>query len=213
MKMKMGPFCKSPGRVLLHIVMSGFLSQVMDKANGNVVNENMNVENQNMNVVHVVNVVKDNVGVVAVLAMHSVNVDKITEVMDKTIVNMGNMNMVKNIELRYAREVRNNVMYVVNVVKDSVGVVAVLAMHSVNRNNDTKEESEKGDVNVIMNEDNPEQVVEMKIIDKDHGDVDVIDSDMIKTNLKVEKQPYEKPEEKDVGDDIDSDSDADTEYN
>jgi hypothetical protein len=70
LKMKMGPFCKSPGRVLLHIIMVGLLSQVMDKANmnvvnGNVVNENMNVKNQNMNVVnvvYVVNVVKDNVG-------------------------------------------------------------------------------------------------------------------------------------------------------
>jgi hypothetical protein len=46
--------------VLVHIVMVGLLSQVMDK-------------------VRVVNMVKDNVGVVAVLAMHSVNVDKITE--------------------------------------------------------------------------------------------------------------------------------------
>ena len=114
----MGPFCKSPGRVLLHIVMVGLLSQVMDKANvnvvdGNVVNENMNVEN----VVYVVNVVKDNVGVVAVLAKLSVNGNKI-------------------IELRYVREVRNNVVYAVNVVKDNVGVVAVLATHSVNRNND-----------------------------------------------------------------------------
>jgi hypothetical protein len=49
--MKMGAFCKSAGRVLLHIVMVGLLSQMMDKANmnvvnGNVVNENMNVENQ-----------------------------------------------------------------------------------------------------------------------------------------------------------------------
>jgi hypothetical protein len=100
---------------MLHIVMVGLLSQVMDK-------------------VRVVNVVKDNVGVVAVLAMHSVNVVKITEVMDKTIVNVGNVNMVKNIELRYDREGRNNVMYVVNLAKDNVGVVAVLAMHSVNGN-------------------------------------------------------------------------------
>jgi hypothetical protein len=264
----------------------GLLSQVMDK-------------------VQVVNVVKDNMGVVAVLAMHSVNVDKITEVMDKTSVNVGNVNAVKNIELRFACEVRNNGMYVVNLVKDNMGVVAVLAMHSVNRNIDTKEESDKRDGNVIMNEDNPEQVVEMNIIDKDHGHVDVIDSDsdviligincnfeynedvvetvemqvhkkpekrdgtrrpcsqssqprsttpvtqsgtttpavarydsvpiitfcvlkltrqssgvklpgirevMLKTNLKVDNQPYEKPEEKNVGDDIDSDSEADTEY-
>ena len=67
--------------------------------------------------VYVLNVVKDNVGVVAVLAKHSVNGNKI-------------------IELRYVREVRNNVVYAVNVVKDNVGVVAVLATHSVNRNND-----------------------------------------------------------------------------
>jgi hypothetical protein len=60
----MGPFCKSPGRVLLHLLMVGLLSQVMDKVN--------------------VNVVKDNVEVLAVSAMHSGN-------------------MYKNIELRYAR--------------------------------------------------------------------------------------------------------------
>ena len=34
----MGPFYKSPGRVLLHIVMVGLLSQVMDKMIVNVVN-------------------------------------------------------------------------------------------------------------------------------------------------------------------------------
>ena len=41
MKMKTGPFCKSPGRVLLHIIMVGLLSQVMDKAKVNVVNGNV----------------------------------------------------------------------------------------------------------------------------------------------------------------------------
>jgi hypothetical protein len=59
----------------------------------------------NVNVVNVVNVMKDTVGVLAVLAMHS-----------------GNMN--KNIELRCAREM-----------KDNVGMLAVLAMHSGNVNN------------------------------------------------------------------------------
>ena len=35
----MGPtFCKTPGRVLLHLLMVGWLSQVMDKANGSVKN-------------------------------------------------------------------------------------------------------------------------------------------------------------------------------
>ena len=34
----MGPFYKSPGRVLLHIVMVGLLSQVMDKTIVNVGN-------------------------------------------------------------------------------------------------------------------------------------------------------------------------------
>jgi hypothetical protein len=52
----MGPFCKSPGRVLLHIIMVGLLSQVKDKTNMNVVN-----------------------------VVYVVNMDKITEVMDKTI--------------------------------------------------------------------------------------------------------------------------------
>jgi hypothetical protein len=117
----------------------------------------------------------------------------------------------KIIELRHAREVRNNVVYTVNVVKDNMGVVAVLAMHSVNRNNDTKEESEKRDVNVIMNEDNPEQMVEMNIIDKDHGEVDVIDadSDVIMIGIDfdfeynkdvvetVEMQVHKKPRKRD----------------
>jgi hypothetical protein len=37
----MGPFCKIPGRVLLHLLMVGLLSQVMDKANMivNIMNE------------------------------------------------------------------------------------------------------------------------------------------------------------------------------
>jgi hypothetical protein len=69
------------------------------------------------------------------------------------------------------------------------------------------------DVNVIMNEDNPEQVVEMNIINEDHGDMDVIDSDsnmivigigidfdfeynedLVKT---VEMQVHEMPEKRD----------------
>jgi hypothetical protein len=39
----MGPFFKSPGRVLLYLLMVGLLSQVMDKAivNVNVVNKNI----------------------------------------------------------------------------------------------------------------------------------------------------------------------------
>jgi hypothetical protein len=77
MLMKIGPMLKNSGRVLLHIVMVGLLSQVMDNTIVNVVNEN--VVNENMNVVNVVYLVKDNMGVVAVLAMHSVIVDKIIE--------------------------------------------------------------------------------------------------------------------------------------
>ena len=37
----MGPFCKTPGRVLLHLLMVGLLSQVMDNVNMNVVNVNV----------------------------------------------------------------------------------------------------------------------------------------------------------------------------
>ena len=36
----MGPFCKTPGRVLLHLLMVGLLSQVMAKA---IVNVDVNV--------------------------------------------------------------------------------------------------------------------------------------------------------------------------
>jgi hypothetical protein len=71
--MKMGPCCKNPGRVLLHILMVGLLSQVMDKANVSVnVNVEVNimnedyvdvdviVNNENVNVVNVDNVNEDN---------------------------------------------------------------------------------------------------------------------------------------------------------
>jgi hypothetical protein len=110
--------------VLLHIIMVGLLSQVKDKTNMNVVNLVYVV--YAVNVVYVVNVVKDNVGVVAVLAMHPVNVDKTIEVMDKIIVNVVNGNVV-NENMNVV-----SVVYMVNVVKNNVGVVAVLAMHSVN---------------------------------------------------------------------------------
>jgi hypothetical protein len=63
--MKMGPCCKNPGRVLLHLLMVGLLSQVMDKANVNVVNKNIEPV--------CACEVKDNVGVLTMLAMHSVN--------------------------------------------------------------------------------------------------------------------------------------------
>jgi hypothetical protein len=98
----MGPFRKSPGRVLLHLLMVGWLSQVMDKETVYV-----NVVNKNTEPV-CAGEVKDNVGVLAVLAMHSGNVNK-------------------NIERMCAREVIRNVN--VNNV-----VLAVLAMHSVNMN-------------------------------------------------------------------------------
>jgi hypothetical protein len=47
MLMKIGPILQNPGRVLLHIVRVGLLSQVMNNTNVNVVNENVNVENKN----------------------------------------------------------------------------------------------------------------------------------------------------------------------
>jgi hypothetical protein len=39
MLMKIGPMQKNPGRVMLHIVMVGLLSQVMDNTIVNVVND------------------------------------------------------------------------------------------------------------------------------------------------------------------------------
>jgi hypothetical protein len=63
------------------------------------------------------------------------------------------------------------------------------------------------DVNVIMNEDNPEQVVEMNTIDEDHRDMDMIESDSDVIGIRivfdldvvetVEMQVHEKPEKRD----------------
>jgi hypothetical protein len=65
------------------------------------------------------------------------------------------------------------------------------------------------DLNVIMHEDNPEQVVDMNNIDKDHRDMDVIDSDVIVIGINFdceynedvveteEMQVHEKPEKRD----------------
>jgi hypothetical protein len=55
----MGPFYKSPGMVLLHLLMVGLLSQVMDKAIVNVVNKNIEPV--------CAREVKDNVGVLRCL--------------------------------------------------------------------------------------------------------------------------------------------------
>ena len=62
----MGPtFCKTPGRVLLHLLMVGWLSQVMDKANASVnIVKNVSVVNkdnpeQTSQVVGVINVHED----------------------------------------------------------------------------------------------------------------------------------------------------------
>jgi hypothetical protein len=79
---EVGPFCRNPGRVLFHLLMGGLLSQVMNNANVNVVNKNTEVV--------CAREVKDNVEVLAVLAMPSVNVNK-------------------NNVLMCAREVRSNV--------------------------------------------------------------------------------------------------------
>jgi hypothetical protein len=50
---------------------------------------------------------------------------------------------------------------------------------------------------VIMNEVNPEQVVEMNIIDKDHGDVIVIGINCEYIEDVVEMQVHKKPEKRD----------------
>ena len=77
--MKIGPILRNPGRVLLHIVMVGLLSQVMNNTNVNVVNmvnENVNVENKNVNVVnenvYVGNAVNENVYVGNVVNVNNV---------------------------------------------------------------------------------------------------------------------------------------------
>jgi hypothetical protein len=65
--MNIGPILQNPGRVLLHIVMVGLRSQVMNSmiVSVNVVNENVNVKNKNVNVenknMNVVNLVNENV--------------------------------------------------------------------------------------------------------------------------------------------------------
>jgi hypothetical protein len=64
----MSPFCKSPGRVLLHLLMVGSLSQVMDKTIENVVTKKTEPV--------CAREVKGNVGVLVVLAMHSGIVNK-----------------------------------------------------------------------------------------------------------------------------------------
>ena len=51
--MNIGPILQNPGRVLLHIIMVGLLSQVMNNTIVNVVNENVNVENKYVNMVNV----------------------------------------------------------------------------------------------------------------------------------------------------------------
>ena len=57
--MNIGPILQNPGRVLLHIVMVGLLSQVTDSTIANAVNVSMGNENRNGSVVNVVTVVNE----------------------------------------------------------------------------------------------------------------------------------------------------------
>ena len=59
--MNIGPILQNPGRVLLHIVMVGLLSQVTDSTIANAVNVSMGNENRNGSVVNVVTVVNESV--------------------------------------------------------------------------------------------------------------------------------------------------------
>jgi hypothetical protein len=131
--------------------MVGLLSQVMDKVN--------------------MNVVKDNVGVLAVLAMHSVNMNK-------------------NIELRCAREVRNNVnvnnVYVVN--EDSPRQV-LLNQEVVNMDHVDMNDVNVDVNNVNKNVNNSEQVLlsqEVLPVNLDHVDVDVNAEAIDVNNVKVD---------------------------
>jgi hypothetical protein len=124
MLMKIGPILQNPGRVLLHIVMVGLLSQVMNNANVNVVNENMNVVNKNVNVVNE-NVSRGNVNVVNgvdedyAVNKSNVNVDHVVDKSnvyvkyvdvnnaDVNNVNVNSVNMNKNTKPVCARAVKD----------------------------------------------------------------------------------------------------------
>jgi hypothetical protein len=137
----MGPFCKSPDRVLIHILMVGLLSQVMDKAIVNVVIKKTEPV--------CAQEVKDNVGVLAVLAMHFGNVNKniewmcAHEMMSNVNVNNVVLAMLAMIDVNKVEhvgdEINGHMNYVdgyVNNVDVNKEVLAVLAMLDVIREGD-----------------------------------------------------------------------------
>ena len=154
----MGPtFCKTPGRVLLHLLMVGWLSQVMDKANASVKNVSVvNKDNpeQTSQVVGVINVHEDFVNMmnksIEPVCAHVVNEDcmDMDGLVDNENVNVVSVDSVDedNPEqglTSQVGEVINGNEDCVNVmnkdtepgcalgVKDNVGVVVVLAIHPV----------------------------------------------------------------------------------
>jgi hypothetical protein len=162
---KMCPFCKNPDRVLLHLLMVGLLSQVMDKANVNVVNKNIEPV--------CAHEVKDNVGVLAVLAMHSVNVNKNIEVMSN--VNVNNVEIENNVNMNY---MGNEINVYVNYVDVNVNNV------DVNKVNVNIEEIENNvNVNYMGNEIN----VYVNYVDVNNVDVNKMNVNIELTGARAQE--------------------------
>jgi hypothetical protein len=89
----MGPFCKTPSRVLIHLLMVGLLSQVMDKVNVSV---NI-VNNENANVVNEDNpeqvVISQVLGMINVHEDHVIMMNKSIEPVCAHVVNEDYMDM------------------------------------------------------------------------------------------------------------------------
>jgi hypothetical protein len=151
---EMAPFCSMIVLMLINMTVDNanvnvvnkdnpgqFLrNQVVDNMNENVVNKDNPGQVLRNQVVNVVNVMKDNVGVLAVLAMHSGNTNKI-------------------IELRSAREVKDNVGMLMEVTMDNENnpeqvptsqVVGVINVNEVYGDMDATLNEEDGNVvNVV----------------------------------------------------------------
>ena len=117
--------------VLLHLLMVGLLSQVMDKPT-----MNMNVVNKNIEPV-CAREVKDNVGLLAVLAMHSVNVNKNIELMGArkvmSNVNVNNVEIEHNVNVNYLGNESNVYMKYMDVYVNN-GDVNNVNVNSMNKN-------------------------------------------------------------------------------
>jgi hypothetical protein len=171
---------QNPGRVLCHILMMGLLSQVMDNEIVNVVKakdsatlaggKTQSVSSQ----VVEVNVVKEvNPGqVLQNQVVDDVNVDVVNEdnpgqVLQNQVGDNGNMENLEQVLLSLEE---------VNAVDAVDAETKEKAVNAVDAENKDKAVNAVEDGNMV-NKDNPEQVVEMNIVNEDHREVDMIDSD------------------------------------